>query len=542
MLGFIYWHDATKSTHETVFIDATAAGCIVGMISFGLLADIFGRRKMYGWELVVLMVGTMGVVMSSTGYVPLDPSSDEDSGSIDYSSFGSMDVQAWLLFWRFLTGIGIGGEYLSAVIASEFAPTTKRARMLAVVVAMQALGIATGEVLSLVVTRAVQMRHPDDPARPGASARAVDQIWRWVIGLAIIPAFFTAIMRFTIPESPRYTLDVLNDPLKATEETDRLKRSCPGFESINLSNTAVVPQSSSPNMEEDVISPAVTDRHDSGGDLVSLTIRQYFWIEGNWRSLFATSSIWFLLDFATLTRSLNEASTLSEFWYGPTVVVKDPKTWNSNTANPDASIFAILTQNSIHRLVINSVPSLTGIILFILFITRVNRKTLTWVMFLVTSMLLVITGITLLKSTGTQSWGANVLLFALIKFATAFGTGPLTFSLSAEIFPTKYRASCQSISAATGKSGCLLASIFLVCVTFGQPKVGTETTPPLSRESSPEWLGYVSMIMAVPLLLAAAVCWLWIPELQDSSGRSKTLEQLAEGRCKAARSGLVSEH
>ena len=132
MMGFVYWHDATRSSHETAFNDATTAGCMVGMVTFGLLADTFGRRKMYGWELVVLMAGTMGVVMSSTGYVPLDPSNDERPGSVDYGSFGSMDIQSWLLFWRFLSGIGIGGEYLSAVIASELAPTFKRPRMIAI--------------------------------------------------------------------------------------------------------------------------------------------------------------------------------------------------------------------------------------------------------------------------------------------------------------------------------------------------------------------------------------------------------------------------
>ena len=102
---------------------------------------------------------------------------------------------------------------------------------------MQAFGIATGVIASLVVTKVVQTRHPNDPALSGASARAVDQIWRWVLGLALIPALF---MRFTIPESPRYTLDVLNDPFKASEETDRLKGFCPGPEIINQPNSAVV--------------------------------------------------------------------------------------------------------------------------------------------------------------------------------------------------------------------------------------------------------------------------------------------------------------
>ena len=535
MLGFVYWHDAMKSSHEMSFNYATTAGCMVGMISFGLFADIFGRRKMYGWEVVVLMAGTMGVVMSSTGYIPLDQSDGANSGSIDYAFFGSMDIQSWLLFWRFVSGIGIGGEYpLSGAIASEFAQTFKRPRMLAMVFAMQAFGIAAGAIVSLVVTRVVQAQHPYNPAHLGASARAVDQIWRWVIGSALVPALFTAIMRFTIPESPRYTLDVLNDPFRASEETNRLKGFSLGSEIRSQSNSAVISQNCMPNDVENVTGPSTTDGHDLGRGPTSLKIRQYFWNEGNWRTLLATSLSWFLLDFAVLPLGLNSSPVLSVFWYGPAVVVRDPKIWDSNTVNPDVGIFSILTENSFHGLVIDCIPSLTGSVLLIFFITRVNRKMLNWVMFLVSGTLLVITGATLLKSLAIQIWGVNILLYALGKFSHAFGNGPLTFLLPAELFPTKYRASCHGISAATGKFGSLLALIFLNYVTFGEGQ--TKSTP----SSAPSaWLSYVFMICAVPMFLGAVLCWLWIPELQDSSAKSKTLEQLAEGR-RSARSDIVA--
>ena len=524
MLGFVYWHDATKASHESAFNHVTTAGCMVGMVFFGLCADIFGRRKMYGYELVVLMVGTMGVVLSSTGYIALDQPNGEDTGSTDYESVGSMNIQSWLLFWRFVSGIGIGGEYpLSSVIASEFAPTFKRPRMLAMVFAMQAVGTAAGCIVPLLVTRVVLTRHPDSPEHPGASARAVDQIWRWVIGSALVPALFAAIMQFTIPESPRYTLDVLDDPVKASEETDKLKRFTPKSEIMNQSNSPVISQQSTPNDEENAASLSVTRRLDLCRGPASPTIRQYFWTEGNWRTLLATSLGWFLLDFATFT--LNEAPTLSRFWYDPTVVVKDRKTWDSNTVNPDVNIFSIINENSVHRLVISSIPALTGSVLLILFITRLNRKMLNWVMFLVHGILFIITGLALLETVGKAAWGINILLYALGKFSQAFGNSPLTFLLPAELFPTKYRATCHGISAAIGKLGALLASIFLVYVTFGEGQ--TKIT---QSSASSGWMSYVSMIFALPMFLGAIVSWFWIPELQDPSGKSKTLEQLAEGR------------
>jgi PHS family inorganic phosphate transporter-like MFS transporter len=46
-----------------------------------------------------------------------------------------------LVTWRFITGIGIGGDYpLSAVIASEFASTRTRGRLMTAVFAAQGWG------------------------------------------------------------------------------------------------------------------------------------------------------------------------------------------------------------------------------------------------------------------------------------------------------------------------------------------------------------------------------------------------------------------
>ena len=219
MLAFVYWHDATNSSHETTSNNATTTGCIVGIIFFGLFADIFGRRKMYAFDLIVLMVGTMGFVISSTGYIPLDQTNGEDVGSIDYDSFGSMNIQSRLLFWRFLSGIGVGGEDpSSAVIASEFVPTSKRPRMLAAVFAMQGFDIAAGAIVLQMVKRVGQTQHPHDPANPKVSARAVDQIWRWIVGLGLIPALFTVICgsRFPKVQDTRSTsLTTLSKPLRS---------------------------------------------------------------------------------------------------------------------------------------------------------------------------------------------------------------------------------------------------------------------------------------------------------------------------------------
>ena len=101
VLSYIYWRDSGNTGHETAINSATLAGCIVGMVLFGVLGDLYGRRKMFGYELIILIVGTAGVVMSSTGQE------------------NSMNIESWLIFWRFVCGIGLGGDYPSRYARTE---------------------------------------------------------------------------------------------------------------------------------------------------------------------------------------------------------------------------------------------------------------------------------------------------------------------------------------------------------------------------------------------------------------------------------------
>ena len=90
ILGVIYYGGEIPHSYETAISVVTLGGSIIGQIAFGLGADVWGRRKMYGVELIITIGATIGVVMSSTGIN------------------GSMSLITWLLVWRFILGIGIG--------------------------------------------------------------------------------------------------------------------------------------------------------------------------------------------------------------------------------------------------------------------------------------------------------------------------------------------------------------------------------------------------------------------------------------------------
>jgi PHS family inorganic phosphate transporter-like MFS transporter len=215
VLAHVYWHGEMPSPIETGMRAATLIGTVIGQLGFGVLADMYGRRKMYGFELLIVAIATVGVAMAANG------------------ASGSMSLVGWLVSWRFIMGVGIGGDYpLSAVITSEFAPTRSRARMIATVFYMQPCGYLVATVIAIfallghkngipqnIPTRIEDIRSCTDDE---ACRRAVDSVWRWVIGIGAIPAVIAMFFRFTIPESPRYTLEVLNRPEEALQDINAM--------------------------------------------------------------------------------------------------------------------------------------------------------------------------------------------------------------------------------------------------------------------------------------------------------------------------------
>lgn len=69
------------------------------MLIVGHTADLFGRKRLYGLELIVIIVATMGLVQAGEGYMY------QDNAGV---SQHSMDVYAWIAWWRTLLGFGIG--------------------------------------------------------------------------------------------------------------------------------------------------------------------------------------------------------------------------------------------------------------------------------------------------------------------------------------------------------------------------------------------------------------------------------------------------
>jgi MFS family permease len=146
---------------------AYVGGAVVGALLFGWLTDRLGRKRMF---FVTLAVYLLGVALSAFSW--------------DFWSFAA---------FRFITGLGIGGEY-SAINSAidELIPARLRGRIDLIVNGSFWIGAAIGSgVVNIVL---------DTRLFP------LDIGWRLGFGIGAVLGLFILFLRGSIPESPRWLL------------------------------------------------------------------------------------------------------------------------------------------------------------------------------------------------------------------------------------------------------------------------------------------------------------------------------------------------
>lgn len=158
------WHLTIHQKSVLNGASLIAAAC--GAIFFGMISDKFGRKKLYGLEAVILVIGAI------------------------WSACATSFIQ--LLLARVLVGLGIGGDYpSSATVASESANKKNRGFIVLLVFAMQALGLTIGPLIASLLL-SLHISH--------------DIVWRILLGLGAIPAASVIYLRRTIKESKHYLM------------------------------------------------------------------------------------------------------------------------------------------------------------------------------------------------------------------------------------------------------------------------------------------------------------------------------------------------
>lgn len=170
------WH--LSGTMVGLVGSTTLLANFLGALVFGRLADILGRKKLYGLVAAIMSVGAILTAFSPNIY--------------------------WLIGFRFLLGLGIGGDYpISAVIMSEYANVRDRGKLVGMVFSMQALGLIAGPMVAITLL-ATGMSH--------------DLAWRIMLGLGALPALSVIYARRKMPESPRFQAQVLGKSSEAANQ------------------------------------------------------------------------------------------------------------------------------------------------------------------------------------------------------------------------------------------------------------------------------------------------------------------------------------
>ncbi|KAI8936075.1 hypothetical protein NX059_007575 [Plenodomus lindquistii] len=371
--------------------------------------------------------------------------------------------------------------------------------------------------------------------------RAVDRLWRLVVGIGIVPAVIALVFRFTIPESPRYTLDILQNTQSTLEDTASYfgaPELNPEHGQVEMLQVPVTPDiqvndtrrsstcpeigpeevidcdSDSEHAPSDVDLPShVSALQPVPGDpnfvppLASWADAKHFFIaEGNWQYLLGTSLAWLFLDFAFYGLGLSSPQIVSHIWSEP-----DPN-------NPE-SVFDTLRDNSLHTLAMVSIGTVTGGLLMIKIVKYVSPKVIQFWGFLVLFVLFIVTGSAWTKLLETSRSGL-IVLYVLSHISFNLGPNVTTFIIPAEIFPTRYRCTCHGIAAASGKLGSWVVQIFLAYAFQSNSGFTWE------REN----FGHVLQVMSAFMVAGAVTTWFLVPETRNYDNKSRTLEVLACGK------------
>ena len=183
-VGLISFVIAALSVHwelskgdGSLIASAGFAGMAIGASVGGLLADRIGRRSVFALTLLIYGLATGASALA-------------------------MGVGA-LIALRFVVGLGLGAELpVASTLMSEFAPARIRGRVVVWLEAFWALGWILAALIGTFI------------AASGPTG------WRWALALGLVPAIYSLVIRWGMPESVRFL-----EKKGRTEEAEQVVRS-----------------------------------------------------------------------------------------------------------------------------------------------------------------------------------------------------------------------------------------------------------------------------------------------------------------------------
>eukprot|EP01088_Endostelium_zonatum_P005840 TRINITY_DN177_c0_g2_i1.p1 TRINITY_DN177_c0_g2~~TRINITY_DN177_c0_g2_i1.p1 ORF type:complete len:845 (+),score=204.33 TRINITY_DN177_c0_g2_i1:33-2537(+) len=246
------------SAYDKSFVSTAAIiGALFGQLIFGFLGDSvsIGRKRSYIITLSLVLLGTFLSAFVFDTYI--------------------FSLSTMLAFYRFLLGIGIGGEYpLSATIVAETTKASERGRMTAAVFSVgQGLGAVSSSLVALALLGIFGTSSPS----------IIDLVWRLCLLAGAVPGLLTFYLRAQMKETESYVAfknrvekegRVIYDDENTDLEWSPDERRPPKPNMLaQINSVSIIPTLSSKTLPE----PTVTVENSEGedGDEVAATEVEY---------------------------------------------------------------------------------------------------------------------------------------------------------------------------------------------------------------------------------------------------------------------------
>jgi len=362
IIGPIKLQYGLSSSQEGLFVSCALLGCIVGVGFSGYLSDKIGRRK-------VLFVAAFLFLISAAGF----------AFSKEY---------AVLIFFRVLAGMGVGvASNVSPLYISEISPAHKRGRL----VTFYQLAITVGILAAYLSNLFLQRNAAADTGGAGGILHwlFIENVWRGMFLVGVIPALAFVFLLLIVPESPRWLVQYGKTEAAMTVLTK-----------ISGEQNALT--------ELKDIQEAASQKKGGFAELMRLPLSK-------------------LLTLAMTLTALSQLSGINGvIFYGPTIM---------KTAG-------IVTNDALLYQVILGVANVLFTLIAIVKVDSWGRRPLYLFGSLCAAVALALTGLCFwMNITG---W---LMLSCIILFLLFFSLsiGPLKFVISTEIFPTHVRGTALSV-------------------------------------------------------------------------------------------------
>ena len=326
----------------------------------------------------------------------------------------------------------------------------------------------------------------------------------YYVGFGAVPAAIALYYRLTIPETPRYTFDVARDIEKGKEDVVAYMHGKAGGTVDDASRVRGITTSSALKIPK-------------------ASWRDFFSFYSKWRNgrvLLGTAGSWFVLDVAFYGLGLNSSTVLTAINYGT-----------------GPNVYTILYNLAAGNCILVCAGAIPGYWTTVMLVDIIGRKPIQLMGFIVLTILFIVWGFDFNNLSG----GASLALYVLVQFFFNFGKlfppslhiflyfssslsnpfysnlrahiGPnaTTFIVPGECFPTRYRSTSHGLSAASGKTGSIIA----------QAAIAPLRTTGATKTNANPWQDHVMQIYSLFMFLGIFTTLL-IPET-----KRLTLEKLS---------------